>query len=62
MPLVRSHLVTSPGAKVTLTGHSLGGSLATLLQVPAASDRGREWSSGAGKEGDRKSGRRGVVR
>ncbi|KAJ9510238.1 hypothetical protein QJQ45_015722 [Haematococcus lacustris] len=33
VPLVRSHLVTSPGAKVTLTGHSLGGSLATLLQL-----------------------------
>ncbi|KAJ9508851.1 hypothetical protein QJQ45_028166 [Haematococcus lacustris] len=54
VPLVRSHLATSPGAKVTLTGHSLGGSLATLLQVPAASDRGQgveQWGrQGGGQE------------
>ncbi len=33
MPLVRQHLATSSLASVTFTGHSLGGSLATVLML-----------------------------
>lgn len=32
-PLVKDHLESSPDAKITFTGHSLGGSLATLLAL-----------------------------
>lgn len=33
LPLVREHLATSPDAKICFTGHSLGGSLGTLLAL-----------------------------
>lgn len=33
LPLVQEHLATSPSARITFTGHSLGGSLATLLMM-----------------------------
>jgi enterochelin esterase-like enzyme len=34
VPLVREHLACAgPGAKVAFTGHSLGGSLATVLTL-----------------------------
>ncbi len=33
LPLVRQHLATSPFASVTFTGHSLGGSLATVIML-----------------------------
>ena len=33
LPVVRQHLASSPTAKVCLTGHSLGGALASLLML-----------------------------
>lgn len=33
LPLVRQHLATSPFASIAFTGHSLGGSLASLLML-----------------------------
>lgn len=33
IPLVQEHLAEHPDGKVAFTGHSLGGSLATLLML-----------------------------
>ena len=33
LPMVEDHLASSPFARVCFTGHSLGGSLATLLTL-----------------------------
>ena len=42
VPYVQEHLAEHPNGKIAFTGHSLGGSLATLLMVMMIQARGRE--------------------